>query len=76
MPILPQISGKKLIKAFLKDGWYIVHQKGSHIKIRKDFKPVGKTIIIVPNHKILKKGTLSGILKDSGLTLEKLKKLL
>lgn len=76
MSNLPQISGKKLVSIFQKDGWYLVSQKGSHIKLRKDSKPVGKTTIIVPNHKVIKKGTLTGILKDSGMNLEKLRKLL
>lgn len=74
MPKLPQISGKKLIKALLKDGWLFVGQKGSHIKLRK-VSPVGHTTIIVPQHKTLKKGTLSGILKQSKLSVEKLKDL-
>lgn len=76
MAKLPQISGKELVKVFKKDGWIEVSQKGSHIKLIKTFKPIGKTNIIIPNHKIIKKGTLSRILKDSGITIEKLKSLL
>jgi predicted RNA binding protein YcfA (HicA-like mRNA interferase family) len=76
MSNLPQVSGRKLVTIFLKDGWYQVSQKGSHIKLRKNLKPVGKATIIIPQHKTLKKGTLSGILKDSGMNLEKLKDLL
>ena len=45
-------------------------------KLRKDLKPIGKATIIIPQHKIIKKGTLSGLLKDSGMTIEKLKGLL
>lgn len=66
MPKLPQISGQKLIKLLLKDSWEEVSQKGSHVKMRRN-----KSMVIVPQHKILKKGTLSGILKDSGLKLRK-----
>jgi len=76
MSNLPQISGKKLTKAFQKDGWYVVGQKGSHIKLQKDLKPIGKNTIIIPNHRIIKKGTLAAILKDSRMGLEKLKKLI
>ena len=76
MSKLPQISGKELVKVFLKDGWYKVSQKGSHIKLKKDLKPVGRPTIIIPQHKVLKKGTLSAILKDSGISLEKLRSLL
>jgi len=76
MPKLPQISGKKLVKALQKDGWIKVGQKGSHIKLRKYLKPVGKLTLIIPQHEVLKKGTLSRILKDSKTTVEKLKGLL
>ena len=68
MPKLPQISGRELVKVFIKDGWYKVSQKGSHVKLKKDFKPVGRATIIIPQHKVLKKGTLSGILKDSRMS--------
>lgn len=76
MSKLPQVSGKELVKVFIRDGWYNVSQKGSHIKLRKDLKPIGRRTIIIPQHKVIKKGTLSGILKDSGVDLEKLKSLL
>ena len=76
MANLPQVSGKDLVKAFKKDGWVEVSQKGSHLKLIKQFKPVGKVTVIIPQHKILKKGTLSRILKDSGVSVEKIKKIL
>ncbi len=76
MPKLPQISGNKLAKAFFKDGWYEVHSRGSHLKIRKNLIPAGKKTIIIPLHKIIKKGTFAGILKDSGMSLEKIISLL
>jgi len=73
---LPQISGKGLTRVFKRDGWIEASQKGSHLKLVKYRKPIGKTTIIIPQHKVIKKGTLSRILKDSKLTVEKLKKLL
>ena len=73
---LPQVSGKDLTRVFKKDGWIKVGQKGSHLKLVKYRKPIGKTTIIIPQHKVIKKGTLSRILKDGNLTVEKLKKLL
>lgn len=75
MSILPQISGQKLINAFKKDGWIKVSQKGSHVKLIKQHHPVGKSMVIVPLHKVLKKGTLKQLLKDAHMSLEKLKKL-
>jgi len=49
-----------------KAGFEKVRQKGSHISLRK--VTPGKTFkTIVPLHKTLAKGTLSDILKQSGL---------
>lgn len=73
MPKLPVISGKKLIKAFEKIGFTITSQKGSHIKMKHTD---GRTVII-PNHKVLKRGTLKkGILNPMGISVEELEKLL
>ncbi len=76
MPKLPQVSGKKLVKALQKDGWIKIGQKGSHIKLQKHLEPVGKLTLIIPQHKTLKKGTFFRILKDGNIKLEKLKELL
>lgn len=68
---LPQISGLELIKILKKHGFVIVRQKGSHIRLEKNTEK--ETIkITVPNHPILKKGTLIHIIKDAGLTEEEL----
>tara|TARA_Y100000310_G_scaffold337552_1_gene424889 strand:- start:227 stop:445 length:219 start_codon:yes stop_codon:yes gene_type:complete len=66
---LPQISGIELIKKLRKFGFVVIRQKGSHIRLEKNTKE--KTIkITVPNHKLLKKGTLHNILKASELNEE------
>lgn len=44
-------------------------------KVMKRFQ-IGKATLVIPQHKIIKKGTLSTILKDAGMSVEKLKKLL
>lgn len=76
MAKLPQISGERLVKAFKKGGWLVVSQKGSHVKMIKMLKPVGKATVIIPQHKVVKKGTLLRILKDTSTSVEKLKSLL
>lgn len=58
-----QISAKTLIKLLVKFGFKIVGQKGSHIKLHKTNG--SKKIVIVPNHKLIKQGTLNNILKFS-----------
>lgn len=54
---------KELVKLLLKDGWQIVSQNGSHLKLKKN----GKTEIVPIHNKELKKGTLETILKRTGL---------
>lgn len=76
MPKLPVISAQVLIKVLLKIGFEVVSQRGSHIKLRRE---VGRKVqmVIVPNHKILKSGTLrNGILKAIDLSVDELNKLL
>lgn len=76
MSKLPQVSGKETIRALEKIGFVIVSQKGSHIKLQRRLPRQIQTII-VPNHKVLKKGTLrNGILKPIPLSLEEFLKLL
>ncbi|MBU0619135.1 type II toxin-antitoxin system HicA family toxin [Patescibacteria group bacterium] len=76
MPKLPQVSAKQVIKALAKIGFKQISQKGSHIKLRRKKAKMTETII-VPNHKLIKKGTLrNGILKPAGLSVGEFVKLL
>jgi len=71
MAKLPVLSGKELIKVLEREGFQIVRQKGSHVSLQK-----GEFRTVVPLHTDLAKGTLLGILKQCGLTKEKLIELL
>ena len=64
MPKLPRISGKECIKALERIGFYQARQRGSHVVMRKDASGC-----VVPVHKELKPGTLSGILKQAGVSV-------
>jgi predicted RNA binding protein YcfA (HicA-like mRNA interferase family) len=66
-------SGKEVIKALRRIGYYIDHQKGSHVFLHNVDE---KKSIVVPFHKEIKKGTLNNILKKTGLTIERLKDLI
>ncbi len=68
---LPQISGRELVKLLMKNGFVIVRQRGSHIRVEKNTKN-GLIKITIPNHPEIKKGTLNQIIKSSGLTKEEL----
>ena len=72
MAKLPQISGKTAIKIFCKIGYRVTRQKGSHIRLHhSDKKP-----LTIPNHKVLGKGLLRKLLRDSELPTEEFIKLL
>jgi len=69
----PLLSGKKIVKAFEKAGYYRVSQKGSHIKIRNDTRQI---ILVIPDHREVDRWTLKGIIRDSGITVEEFIRLL
>ncbi|HKM82490.1 MAG TPA: type II toxin-antitoxin system HicA family toxin [Candidatus Acidoferrum sp.] len=69
MPKLPSVSGERVIRVLKRVGFVELRQKGSHVSLEKRTgDKVFKTV--VPIHSELAKGTLSDILKQSGLTLE------
>ena len=76
MSKLPQISGSECIKVLEKLGFEIAHQRGSHVKLVKMIDGTKQTVI-VPMHKIIKKGTLrNGILRPINLSVGDFVKLL
>jgi predicted RNA binding protein YcfA (HicA-like mRNA interferase family) len=76
MSNIPQISGKEVIKALEKIGFEPIRQSGSHIRLAR-IKNNRKQLLTIPNHKVIRKGTLlNGILKPINLSLEEFKKLL
>jgi len=65
---LPVISDKKVVKALSRVGFFVHHQKGSHIVLRRTEPPFER--VVVSDHKAVKKGTLQSIIQDAGLTRE------
>lgn len=74
MSIVPQISGREMVKILRKAGFYFVDQESSHIKLRRKINAKTETVI-VPNHKIIRKGTFRNILKLASLSLSEFLKL-
>lgn len=70
---LPVLSGQRLVKALEREGWQLVRQRGSHVRMKHPDRRVSLT---VPLHRELKRGTLSGILGDAGLDADQLRRLL
>ncbi|MGE0066950.1 MAG: type II toxin-antitoxin system HicA family toxin [Solirubrobacterales bacterium] len=72
-PRQPVVSGERLIKALRRDGWEVVRQRGSHVRLKK---PGRRHALVVPLHRELRRGTLAGILRDADLSMEELSRLL
>jgi predicted RNA binding protein YcfA (HicA-like mRNA interferase family) len=64
MPKLPRISSKEAIRALERLGFAAVRQTGSHVVLKQPTDD-GEITCIVPMHRELKVGTLSGILKQA-----------
>jgi predicted RNA binding protein YcfA (HicA-like mRNA interferase family) len=73
MTKLPQVTGEQVVKALRKVGFITNRWHGSHAIMER-----WGEIISVPCHgfKTIKKGTLNGIIKDAGLSIEEFKKLI
>ena len=67
MSKLPTISGKEAARVFEKAGWVIARQRGSHLVLIKEGK---KANLSIPLHKELDLGTLRGIIRDSGMSID------
>lgn len=74
MTKLPQINGERLIRALERDGWEVVRIRGSHHTLKRSGS--GPVLHVAVHARALKRGTLDAILKEAGLTPERLKELM
>jgi predicted RNA binding protein YcfA (HicA-like mRNA interferase family) len=73
---LKQIKPKDLLRALLKDGFTIKRKSGSYVFLEQlEGNETKRTTISLHNQPI-PKGTFKAILKQTGITEEKLRKLL
>jgi predicted RNA binding protein YcfA (HicA-like mRNA interferase family) len=74
MKIPRDVLGSELVKALKVLGYSMVRQRGSHISIATEMD--GPNQEVIPNHRPIKTGTLSGILKSisthHGMSVEEL----
>ncbi len=66
MPPLRVLSGQQVKAILLDNGFVLVSQRGSHMKLRREVEGLTHTAI-VPDHRQVKIGTLSSIIRQSGL---------
>ncbi len=64
MPRLPTLSGREVVRGLERLGFERISRKGSHIKLRR-----GSATVIVPDHREVRKGTLSSILSMGGVSV-------
>ncbi len=69
--VLPLLSGRKVAQAFVRLGWRVARQKGSHIIL---VKTGHIATLSVPDHREIARGTLRSLLQRSGVSLEDFKK--
>jgi predicted RNA binding protein YcfA (HicA-like mRNA interferase family) len=66
-PALLVWSGRKVAQAFVKLGWEVARQRGSHIILIKSGNPA---TLSVPDHSEAARGTLRSLIRKAGLTVE------
>ncbi|HEU5226176.1 MAG TPA: type II toxin-antitoxin system HicA family toxin [Ktedonobacteraceae bacterium] len=75
MSKVPSLSYIQIVNALRRDGWVVVRQRGSHIRLQKH---AGNELlkITIPAHRPVKASTLSHIIKQARLTLDQFLELL
>jgi len=71
MSKLPILSGKKVVKALNKIGYFVANQRGSHFRLHHQIRKS----TTVPNH-VIGRGLLKKILRDTQLSTDEFIKLL
>lgn len=74
MPPVPAVRGDRLVRALEKAGFKVARVVGSH-HIMRHPDGRGPTVPVHPGREVAK-GTLRGILKDTGFSVEELRSLL
>lgn len=72
MSKLPQIKPRDLERFFLKQGFLIFRQVGSHLRLQH---PDGRSITIAIHNQPISPGTFSSILRQAGLNRDEFLKL-
>ena len=73
MSKLPVVSGQDCLKALSRAGFTLRRQQSSHMILRRD-EPFCQ--VVVPDHKVLDRGTPRSILRAAGLSPEQFERLL
>ena len=75
MTKVPSLSYVEIVRALQRDGWTVVRQRGSHIRLQK--RSGGELLkITVPAHRPVKRSTLAHLLKQARLDVDQFLQLL
>ena len=69
MSKVPSLPYDRIVRALARDGWTVVRQRGSHLRLQKR---VGEELlkVTVPAHRPIKRSTLAHIIKQARLDVE------
>ncbi len=67
MPPVPVLRPREVVAGFLKLGWQVARQRGSHIILTK---PGHIATLSIPNHPQVARGTLRALIARAGITAE------
>lgn len=70
MSKVPSLPYTQIITALERDGWVVVRQRGSHIRLEKEL-PDTVLKLTVPAHRPVKRSTLARILKQARTDVER-----
>ena len=75
MSKVPSLPYDRVVRALERDGWDVVRQRGSHLRLQKR---AGDELLklTVPAHRPIKRSTLAHILKQARLEVESFLRLL
>ncbi|HYE17270.1 MAG TPA: type II toxin-antitoxin system HicA family toxin [Tepidisphaeraceae bacterium] len=67
MAAVPNVSGRRAVKAFERLGWTFVRQSGSHMILTKSGQMAS---LSVPDHNPVARGTLRSLIRAAGITVD------
>ena len=75
MSKVPSLPYTQIIRALQRDGWSLVRQRGSHLRLQKHIE-AELLKITVPAHHPVKRSTLAYILKQARVSTDRFLELL
>lgn len=75
MSKVPSLPYTQIVRALQRDGWTVIRQRGSHIRLQKRIGD-GLLKITVPAHRPVKRSTLSRIIKQARIDIDRFLQLL